>query len=146
MQGRWDEIVEEVQRAGVGATMEGASSEELIAVANAARYLRRWDLAREALHAERRRFANTARALDATYLLGRLEEARGQLPEAMSWYRGYLRRAPTGPYVSESLGRMMTLAREGGDPIEAKALADQYLRRFTEGSYAAAARAVLGLP
>ena len=68
--GHLDRILDEAERAGLKATLERASSEDLLALADAARYRRRMDLAREALLAERRRFPDSPRALDAAFLLG----------------------------------------------------------------------------
>ena len=54
--GQWDRILEDVRRVGVEATLNEASSEDLFAVADAARYRRQLDLARAALLAVRHRF------------------------------------------------------------------------------------------
>jgi TolA-binding protein len=145
--GHWDRILESVERAGVQASLESATSEDLFALANAARYRRRADLARAALLAERQRFPNSARALDAVYLLGRVEEAQASgRARAISWYDDYLNRAPRGAYAAEALGRKMTLTSELGGPAQARPIAEEYLRRFPKGSYAGSARALLRVP
>ena len=145
--GHWDRILEDVERAGTEATLDKASSEDLFALANAARYRRRTDLARAALLAERRRFPGSPRALDAIFLLGRVEESgeRG-MARAIVWYDEYLARAPTGAYAAEALGRKLTLANELGGPAEARPIAEEYLRRYPKGSYAGAARALRSVP
>ncbi len=145
--GNWDRILEDVDRFGTEATLNGASSEELFALADAARYRRRADLAREALLAQRRRFPDSPRALDATFLLGRVEESRGSgMTRAIAWYDEYLSRAPTGAYAAEALGRKMTITRVISGPVQARPIAEEYLRRFPRGSYAGSARAVLRAP
>jgi TolA-binding protein len=145
--GDWDRILDDVERDGVTATLAGASDEELLALANAARYRRRTDLAREALATERRRFPSSRRALDATYLLGRVEEATaGGRARAVRWYDEYLSRAPSGTYASEALGRKMTLMNELDGPSRARPLAEEYLRRFPGGSYAGSAQALMRAP
>jgi len=145
--GHWDRILEEVQRVGVDAALEKASSEDLFALANAARYRRRTDLAEAALLAERRRFPSSPRALDALYLLGRVEEFRERgTGRAIAWYDEYLARAPAGSYAAEALGRKMTLTTEVGGPAEARPIAEEYLRRFPRGSYAGSARALRRVP
>lgn len=144
--GHWDRILDEVQRVGVEPTLETAPMEDLFALANAARYRRQTDLARAALLAERRRFPDSPRSLDALYLLGRVEEARsGGGEKAFSWYDEYLVRAPKGVYAAEALGRKMTLTSESGKAEEARPMAEEYLRRFPRGSYAGSARALLRL-
>lgn len=139
--GHWDRILEEVERAGVNATLEQASSEDLFALADAARYRRRIDLARSALLAQRRRFPNAARSLDAVFLLGRVEESRDK-SRAIAWYSEYLEHVTTGAYAAEALGRKMVLTQELKGREAAKPLAEEYLRRFPKGSYGKSAKAL----
>jgi hypothetical protein len=145
--GHWDRILQEVQRVGVEATLSKASSDDLFALADAARYRRRPDLARAALLAERRRFPDSPRALDAIYLLGRVEESRESgTAQAIAWYDQYLTRAPTGPFAGEALGRKMTLTDRIEGPGRARPIAEDYLRRFPKGNYAGSARELLRAP
>jgi len=145
--GHWDRILEEVERAGVRVTLEKAPSEDLFALADAARYGRRASLARAALLAERRRFPGSPRSLDAAFLLGRVEESteRGR-HRAIEWYDEYLAHAPTGAYVAEALGRKMILTDELEGVASARPVAEEYLRRFPRGSYAGSARALRRVP
>jgi len=143
--GHWDRILEEVERRGVDTTLEAVTSEDLFALADAARYRRRTDLARAALLAQRRRFPGSSRSLDATFLLGRVEEARDKT-RAIGWYDEYLRRAATGSYAAEALGRKMVLTNELKGRSVARPIAEEYLRRFPKGSYAEAARVACGEP
>ena len=141
--GDWDAILADADRSGLPGLIENASGEELLALADAARYRHRLELAREALLAERRRFPTSSRASDAAFLLGRVEEASGSDGvHALRWYEAYLARAPTGTYASEALGRMMTLTAQSGGTALARPIADDYLRRFPDGVYAGAARAL----
>ena len=145
--GRLDRILSEAERAGVKATLDGASSDDLLALADAARYRRRTDLAREALLAERRRFPDSPRSLEAAFLLGRVEEANDHgLARAVEWYDEYLTRAPAGTYASEALGRKMTLTRKLEGASRARPIAEEYLRRFPGGTYAGPARAFVRVP
>lgn len=139
--GDWDRVLSEVERDGVDAALQTASSGDLLALADAARYRRRADLARAALLAHRRRFPGSA---DTSFLLGRVEELRpGGSSEAMRWYEEYLARSPSGTYAAEALGRKMILTEQARGPSAARSVAEEYLRRFPEGSYAGAARALL---
>jgi len=145
--GHWDRILEEVERTGVDGVLNGASSEELFALADAARYRRRVDLARAALLAERRRFPNSPRAVDAIFLLGRVEESRdGGAVRAVALFDEYLARAPAGGYAAEALGRKMILTKQSGGVAEARSIAEEYLKRFPKGSYVGSARALLRVP
>ncbi len=142
--GQWDAILQDAKRIGVEATLGQASSEDLFALANAARYRHRLDLARSALLAERRRFPESRRALEATYLLGRVEESQEVgTAQAIAWYDEYLTRAPSGPLVGEALGRKMTLTDKLEGAARARTLAEEYLRRFPKGNYAGSARELL---
>jgi len=144
--GQWDRILADAERAGVASTLEQASSEDLFALADVARYRHRADLARAALLAQRRRFPSSPRALDAVFLLGRVAEVGEGAPRAMALYDEYLALAPHGPYAGEALGRKMILSNDQGDSAQARAIARQYLLRFPSGSHAAAARALTREP
>jgi TolA-binding protein len=145
--GNWDRILDDVKRFGVNETLSQASSEDLFALANAARYRHQLDLARAALLAERRRFPGSPRALGALYLLGRVEESRDtRTAQAIAWYDEYLARAPTGPLVGEALGRKMILTEKLEGPARARAVAEDYLRRFPKGNYAGSARELVASP
>ena len=145
--GHWDRILEDVERAGIKATLDKASSEDLFALADAARYRRRTDLARAALLAERSRFPGSPRSLDAVFLLGRVEESGEHgMDRAIEWYDAYLARAPSGAYAAEALGRKMILTNDLEGPARARPIAEDYLRRFPKGSYGKWARALPRVP
>lgn len=141
--GQWDRILADVERDGLATTLQTLSSEDLFALADAARYRRRTDLARAALLEQQRRFPNSPRSLDALFLLGRVEETgQGGKRLAIQRYREYLARAPGGTYSAEALGRSMVLTNELDGAARARPIAEDYLRRFPNGSYAKAARAL----
>jgi TolA-binding protein len=103
-------------------------------------------VARRALASQRRRFPASARANDAAFLLGRLEET-AQHPElALGWYDRCLTESPRGTYTSEALGRKMTVVQRLYGAARARPVAEEYLRRFGDGTYAAAARALTRAP
>ena len=85
--GDLDSILADAERKGLHRTLREASSEDLAALADAARYRRRNEIARRALLAERSRFSHSSRASDAAFLLGRLEEGspHGE-GRALEWY------------------------------------------------------------
>lgn len=142
-----DTILGDLERVGVKRSLGEASSDDLSALADAARYRRQEDLARQALLAQRSRFAGTSRACDAAFLLGRLEESHeGRGLKALEWYDQYLEGAPTGAYASEALGRKMMATQKLMGSAAARVVAQQYLARFPTGSYAGAARALRQAP
>jgi TolA-binding protein len=140
--GQWDRVLADVDREGVSKTLGTLSSENLLALADAARYRRRANLARAALLEHRRRFPGSPRSLDALFLLGRVEESGLSKAQAIQRYEEYLARAPGGTYAAEALGRRMILTKDVQGPESASRIAEEYLRRFPGGSYAEAARAL----
>lgn len=142
--GDFGTIVADAQR-NLPAVLRGANSDELAALADAARYQRQDSLARRALEAQRTRFAGSPRAADAAFFLGRIDENDGAgLIRALRWYDRYLDEAPNGSYAAEALGRRMIALRELYGIAAARPVADSYVRRFPRGSYAGAAQALLG--
>jgi hypothetical protein len=137
-------IVEDATR-DLPRVLRTAGSDDLAALADAARYQRRDDLARRALEAQRQRFHGSPRAADAAFFLGRLDENGGAgLIRALHWYDRYLEEAPGGAYAAEALGRRMIALRELYGATAARPVAESYVRRFPRGSYAGAAQALLG--
>ncbi len=144
--GDFEGVVRRAEQRGLETCLAEASSEDLAALADAARYVRRGDVARRALEAERRRFPLSESARDACFLLGRLEEADQNTPLAIDWYSRYLTESPAGTYASEALGRKMELTARVYSDDRARALAAEYLLRFPHGMYAARARALRPAP
>lgn len=145
--GRLDKILEDVERVGLKRALAEASIEDLSALADAARYRRQDDIAEQALLGQRSRFPGSARASEAAFLLGRMQESRDDGgTRALDWYDRYLQGNPTGAYASEALGRKMIVTQKLlGNPA-ARAIATEYLGRFPTGTYAGAARAFQQAP
>jgi hypothetical protein len=141
--GEFSTILREAEQRGMDRCVTESTSADLAAIADAARFERRDEIAREALLAQRRRFARTNAAHDAAFLLGRLDEAVGRAPAALHWYDAYLAEAPDGAYASEALGRKMTLTEKVSGDEAARPLARQYVERFPKGTYAADARVLV---
>lgn len=140
--GEFDAVIDDAQKRGIDGVLSTAPASDLGALADAARYTRKLDLAKRALSAERSRFPGTAGASDATFLLGKISEDDDHAPKAaIAYYNEYLGSAPSGTYEQESLGRKMMLERTQA-PDEAKTSAARYLERHPQGPYAAAARQI----
>ncbi len=141
--GRSSDVVIEAETRGIRVTLARVVRDDLAALADAARYSRRNDVAGLTLHALRNRFPASDAARDAAFFLGRLEEADNpRSPRSLDWYRRYRAETPHGLYVSDSLGReMLIMQRLYGDEA-ARAIGREYLARFPQGHLAARAAAI----
>jgi TolA-binding protein len=142
--GRASAVLAEADQLGMTGVLRQADSDDLWALAHAARYAERYALAEQALTEQRRRFPGSQRASEAAFLLGRLHDGDSGGPSAaLTWYDRYLSEAPGGNYVPDALGRKMTLLERWQRRPEAVAQAAEYLRRFPHGTYANAASLLL---
>jgi len=148
--GAFEEIVDQANRtrASLDACLGSDTEQNLAALADAARYTHRSELARRALQALRARFPSTNRARDAAFFLARLSESSGGgAREAVGWYERYLEEAPGGSYAEEALGREMILFGRTTDlHARARAVAGRYLRDYPHGLYTNEATSLLGNP
>lgn len=140
-QGNFQQVLNEAEQRGLDRTIATASLAELSALADAARYARRSDLARRVLLAKRQRFAGTAAAREAAFFLGRLAEDGGG--NALEWYDRYLSESPRGTYASQALGRKMMLVYRQSGEAAARSIASDYLARYPKGPYASAASKIV---
>lgn len=141
-QGEFEAVVREAEDRGIDATLAGASAVDLTYLADAARYTKRSDLARQVLLDLRARFPGTVRASDAAFFLGRLAEQPQASAAAIAWYESYLHESPRGPYAGEALGREIALLART-DRAKARAAATTYLDRFPKGTQAELARSLV---
>jgi hypothetical protein len=141
--GDFSAIVQDAERRGLDVTLARGSALDLITLADAARYTRKYETARQALLALRARFAGSDRSKDAAFFLGRLSEVGPSSSDAaLTWYDAYLAEAGRGPYASEALGRKLTLLVPM-DRERARKVARTYLQRFPQGNQAELARSVV---
>jgi TolA-binding protein len=144
--GDFSAIVQDAERRGMDVTLAQGSALDLITLADAARYTRKHETARQALLALRARFAGSDRAKDAAFFLGRLSEVGAASSDAaLTWYDTYLAEAGRGPFASEALGRKLTLLVRTDQEL-ARKVARTYLQRFPKGNQAELARSVVELP
>ncbi len=143
--GDFQSVVGDAQRRGADNVLTQATSAELSALADAARYTGDRALSTKALNAQRQRFPGSERAAMAAFLLGKLAEETGSSATAADFYARYLSERPSGTFAQEALGRRM-LALRGADPSAAASAAREYLNRFPQGPRAGAARQMAGQP
>jgi TolA-binding protein len=141
--GDFSAITEDAERCGLDVIVARSPALDLIALADAARYTRKYEMARQALLALRARFPGSGHAEDAAFFLGRLSEVMPASSDAaLTWYDTYLAEASRGSFVAEALGRKLTLLVHR-DPEMAHKTAQTYLQRFPEGNQAELARSVV---
>jgi len=144
--GDFQRILDEAARLGLDGVLSGATSADLAAFADAARYGRKNDLAQRALLAQRQRFPRTLAGRDAAFFLGTLDESRAgreAQTSALHWYERYLAENPSGSYSGQALGRRLVLLESLHDRATARETAALYLAKFPSGPYAAKARRIV---
>jgi hypothetical protein len=137
-EGHFNAVLEQAEQRGLDRTLSQGSLEELAALADAARYAGRSPIAKRVLLAERQRFPSSSAARDAAFFLGRIAEDSGA--GGIDWYERYLSESPRGAYASQAFGRKMMLLYKQRGAAAATPVATEYLSRYPNGPYAAAAR------
>ncbi|MET0792514.1 MAG: FecR domain-containing protein [Polyangiaceae bacterium] len=141
--GEFASLLEQANERGIPACLRSCSAGDLSALADAARYTGKTDLADQSLHALRTRFPRAAEGHAAAFLLGRLREGQGAPKEARSWYDTYSSESPSGAYAAEALaGKMRTVSKTDGRAA-AEPLAREYLKRYPTGVHAGTAQGIL---
>lgn len=141
--GEFERVLAEVEASGVDDVLLHRPLADLVAVADAARYAGRRDLAQRALRAQRVRFPGSADAKSAAFHLGRIQDDAGDSAGAIAWYDRYLVEAHDGPLAEGALGRkIVTMSRSSGREA-ARPVAEEYLVRFPTGPHAAVAREIV---
>ena len=146
--GDFAQVIADAEARGIEKSLNTADRVGLAALADAARYARRFDIVEPALKRAIQRFPRSIEAEHAPFLLGRIYDEAARWPEAASWYSRYLSGSPNGSYAAEALGRKMIVLSRLNTPKDtaaAQALAKAYLGRFPAGPYAQAARKLLDL-
>jgi transmembrane sensor len=127
------------EQRGFDAVVADATSAELYALSDAARYVARPARARDALIAVRARFGEQG---NTAFLLGRIAADQGEVGTAIEWFDRYLREQPGGPLAETATGRLIELYRPR-DASRARKLAERYLAAYPDGPYAALARTLV---
>jgi hypothetical protein len=138
--GNFRGVLDAAETRGVDATLGRGSLADVVAFADAARYVHERGLAKRGLLAERSRFARSAEARAAAFVLGSMADDGGARGEAIRWYDTYLAESPRGSFAAEALGRKLVALVESGDAAGVHSVAAEYLRRFPHGAHAAYAR------
>ncbi len=139
-------VLESARARGLEQTFHHANLRDLAALSDAARYAGERALARRGLLLQRTRFASSAEARAAAFVLGRMADDAGTHTEALKWYDDYLREAPHGAFAAEALGRKLVVLVRIGRSSAAREVAEAYVQRFPTGPHLAYAQEVLRSP
>jgi TolA-binding protein len=138
--GNFRGVVDAAEARGIDNTLSHGSRADVVALADAARYLHDRPLARRGLLAERTRFPGSPEARAAAFVLGSMADDGGARDDAIRWYDKYLSESPSGSFAAEALGRKLVALVASGDSAGAARVANEYLRRFPHGAHAGYAR------
>jgi TolA-binding protein len=146
MRGEFEAVIAAAAAKGSHACLESCPASELRALADAARYTKRFELAEKCLLALRHRFSGSAGSAAAAFLLGRTNELRGRNAQAEHWYELYLAESSDGEFASDALAGCMRVVAALRGKSAARSLALEYLRRYPNGVYASSARGISAGP
>ena len=139
--GNYSEIVRVAQANDLSALCREASIDELMLLADAARWSGASEVARDALLSLRSRFSADPRAATAAFLLGRVcFEQLKAYPRAVHWFRVYLDEQPQGELADDALSRLAEAQALAGDRAGARESARRYLRSNPQGPQAERAK------
>jgi TolA-binding protein len=140
-EGRYRDALAEAQRLGFDDLVDRLSADDLLRLADTARFARRSGAAQKPLMAVRRRFPDAPQAATAAYTLGRIAfDLARDYDRAAHWFSTYLDERRDGPLAREALGRLMESQQRAGRTATARQTARTYLRRHPEGPHADLAR------
>jgi hypothetical protein len=142
--GKYKEALALAERQGFSRLALELPENELLTLANAARYSGNPGRAREALMKLRERFSGrAASSLAALYLAKIAEDMTHEPARAVEWLRVFLAESPSGELAAGARASLMSLLLRSGDERGARAVAKDYLRYHPNGSHADAARALI---
>lgn len=130
------------KQAGIARSLQSAGPQTLFELADTARLGGDTELALLVFGHLEQRFPASQQGLDAVFLSGRIEAARGRADAARARFEEYLDRSPRGPYSLEAIGRLVESYAARRDP-RAKTAAQSYLERAPNGPYQRLCRSVL---
>jgi hypothetical protein len=142
--GDFESVVTSANARGLDSCVASCGANDLRALADAARYTGRSELADRALLGLRKRFPGSTQSSAAAFFLGHGQEQRSPAA-AERWYETYLYEAPEGEYAADALAGKMRVIEKRSGTAAAKPLALEYLRRYPQGVQVKTARKIAGL-
>jgi tetratricopeptide (TPR) repeat protein len=142
--GKYREALELAEKRGFERTIAELGENDLLLLANSARYSGGTARAKQALLKLRERFSGRPAAdLAALYLARIAEQAENRPQEAVRWLRTFLSESPTGDLAQSARASLLSILSGQGDTAGARAVAEDYLRYHPEGPLAEQARSLV---
>lgn len=117
---------------------------DLVVLANTARYSGDAARAREALLKLRQRFPGRSGARLAALYMARISEDLERQPnEAARWLRVFLQESPSGDLAASARVNLMSILLRSGDQAGARAIAKDYLKYHPDGPHAGQAQSLV---
>jgi hypothetical protein len=142
--GKYREALQAAEKQGFSELCTALPENDLVTLANSARFSGNSARAHQALNALRQRFAGRPGGeLAALYLARTAEDLDKKPAEAVRWLRVFLAESPHGDLAAGARANLMGLLLRSGDTEGARGVARDYLRYHPTGPHAAEARALL---
>jgi TolA-binding protein len=137
--------LELAERSGFERLTRELGENDLLLLANTARYAGDLHKARVALQKVRNRFPRGAAAtVSALYLARIAEDHDKNTVEAAHWLSVFLNESPRGGLAADARARLLSLLLKQGNRARAREVAADYLKYHPNGPHAAKARGLLG--
>jgi hypothetical protein len=141
--GKYREALAQAEKLGFERLTRELPDNDLLLLANAARFSGEGKRAQQALLKLRERFPGRAAAELAALYLARIAEDVDKNPaQATVWLRAFLQESPTGDLAQGARANLLAILLRRGDHAGARAVARDYLRYHPEGPHAAQARSI----
>jgi ferric-dicitrate binding protein FerR (iron transport regulator) len=142
--GKYKEAHASAEALGIEQQLSAGTGGDLLLLGDVSRYAGYVADAVTAYKTARRRFPGTDSAAQAAFALGRLAfDQQRAYAEAASHFETYLRERPRGSFAPEARGRRIDALQRSGNRAAARSAAQEYLRLYASGPYAAQARKLL---
>jgi hypothetical protein len=137
--------LELAERSGFERLTRELAENDLLLLANTARYAGDARKARMALQKLRSRFPRGAAAPVSALYLARIAEDHDKNPvEAAHWLNVFLNESPRGGLAADARARLLSLLLKQGNRQRAREVAADYLKYHPDGPHAAKARGLVG--
>lgn len=135
-QGKYKKALDSLSKGQFEALCNNLEAEDLLRLAEVARFAGNVDYGKKALLSLRSRFPRRREAYTAAYTLGRtLFDQQSNYLQAAHWFEVYIKEHPSGPLANESLGRLMEAQQKAGLISKARRTAQRYLEKYPRGAH-----------